>query len=53
MTVEGTQVTPTISSTPKDYTLIYTPSFNYSQVVNVTIKAEDLVPPTNAMPQVN
>jgi PKD repeat protein len=55
MTVEGTQVTATISGTPKDYTLTYTPStpFDYEQVVDVTIKAEDLAFPANIMPQVN
>jgi parallel beta-helix repeat protein len=51
MTVEGVQVTPTITGNKYDYTLNYTTSFNYSQVVNVTIKAEDLATTPNGMPQ--
>jgi PKD repeat protein len=53
MTVEGVGVTPTITGNKNDYTLTYTTSFNYSQVVNVIIKAEDLASPANIMPPVN
>lgn len=43
MTVEGSQVTPSISGTGADYTLTYNPpsDFSYDQVVNVTIDADD------------
>ena len=53
MTVEGTTVTPTITGTAQDYTLTYTPAapFDYEQVVDVTIDAQDLASPANVMPQ--
>ena len=53
MTVEGIQVTPAITGTRAEYTLTYDPSadFDYGQVVDVTIDAQDLASPSNAMPQ--
>ena len=50
MTVEGTTITPSVSGTPPDYTLTYTPSspFTYGQVVDVTVDASDLA--GNTMP---
>ena len=44
MTVEGATVTPTITGSAADYTLTYDPptDFNYGQVVNVTVDADDL-----------
>jgi len=44
MTVEGSTVTPTITGTAADYTLTYNPpsDFSSSQVVNVTLDADDL-----------
>jgi len=53
MTVEGGAVTPTITGTPADYTLTYNPpsDFDYEQVVNVTINAQDLDSPPNVMTQ--
>ena len=51
MTVEGVTVTPTITGTPADYTVIYDPptNFGYQQQVDVTVRASDLA--GNAMPQ--
>ncbi|MFZ2071785.1 MAG: disaggregatase related repeat-containing protein [Halobacteriota archaeon] len=53
MKVEGTTVTPTITGTANDYTLTYDPAsdFSYSQVVDVTIDAQDLASPANNMTQ--
>lgn len=50
MTVEGVTVTPDITGTAEDCTLSYDPpvDFGYSQVVDVTIDAEDLA--GNVMP---
>jgi len=44
MTVDATVVTPEITGTPTDYTLIYDPpaDFDPDQLVNVTIGASDL-----------
>jgi hypothetical protein len=44
MTVGGATVTPDITGTSADYTLIYDPpvDFDYGQVVNVTVDASDL-----------
>ena len=44
MTVDGAVVTPDITGTAADYTLVYDPpaDFTYDQLVNVTIDASDL-----------
>jgi hypothetical protein len=44
MTVDGAVVTPDITGTSDDYTLVYDPpaDFTYNQLVNVTIDASDL-----------
>ncbi|MFC2092134.1 hypothetical protein ACFLTD_05115, partial [Elusimicrobiota bacterium] len=54
MTVEGSQVTPAITGTPADYILTYEPpaDFSYSQVVDVTIDAQDLASTPNIIEQV-
>ena len=51
MTVEGNQVSPTITGTPADYTLTYNPptDFGYNSVINVSIGAQDLHDPSNVM----
>jgi hypothetical protein len=53
MRVEGSLVSPTITGTPYDYTLTYNPptDFDYGQVVNVTINAQDLNSTPNVMSQ--
>ena len=53
MTVEGNQVTPTITGTPGEYTLAYAPlaDFDYGQVVDVTVDAQDLASPPNVTSQ--
>jgi len=53
MTVKGDQVSPIITGTSVDYTLIYDPpvDFGYNQQIFVTIDAKDLANPPNAMPQ--
>jgi hypothetical protein len=53
MTVEGNTVSPTITGTAADYTLSYDPptDFDYEQVVNVTVDAQDLASPPNVMMQ--
>jgi hypothetical protein len=54
VTVNGVQVTPTITGTPADYTVVYDPpsDFDYSQTVTVTVNAADLCSPPNVMAQV-
>ena len=44
MTVDGNQVTPTITGTLANYTVTYDPptDFGYGQVVLVTVDAKDL-----------
>ena len=51
MTVNGTVVTPDITGTTADYTIVYTPpdDFSYDQLVNVTINASDLNETPNVM----
>ncbi|MEA1895524.1 MAG: FlgD immunoglobulin-like domain containing protein, partial [Euryarchaeota archaeon] len=51
MTVNGTTVTPDITGTAADYTVVYTPpaDFDYEQLVNVTINASDLNETPNVM----
>jgi hypothetical protein len=51
MTVQGGQVSPTITGTPADYTVTYDPSANFQpgQVIAVTVAAKDLANPPNAM----
>jgi hypothetical protein len=53
MTVNGQTVTPTITGTPADYILTYSPPyhFDYDEVVNVTIDVKDLSNPANVMTQ--
>ena len=53
MTVEGIAVSPIITGNKNDYTLTYDPpsDFEYNQVVNVTIDAQDLMSPPNEMSQ--
>ena len=55
MTVEGETISPTITGTANDYTLTYNPPtpFNYSQVVDITLDAQDLASPPNIMSQDN
>jgi hypothetical protein len=54
MTVNGSQLTPTIAGTPADYTLTYDPpsDFSYSETVTVTVDAADLSTPPNVMERV-
>jgi hypothetical protein len=51
MTVDGAIVTPDITGTAADYTLVYDPpeDFGYEQLVNVTIAASDLNETPNVM----
>ena len=51
MTVDGNDVTPDITGTSADYTLVYDPSvdFGSNQLVNVTIDAADLNGTPNVM----
>jgi hypothetical protein len=51
MTVDGAVVTPDITGTSADYTIVCDPSadFGYDQLVNVTIDAADLNETPNAM----
>ena len=51
MTVNGSQVTPTVTGAPADYIVTYDPpsDFGYGQVVNVTVDAKDLASPPNVM----
>ena len=51
MTVEGIIVFPTITGNKNDYTLTYDPpsDFEYNQVVDVTIDAQDLASPPNVI----
>jgi hypothetical protein len=53
MKVDGSEVSPTITGSPADYTLTYDPpaDFNYDQEIFVTIEAKDLTSPPNIMPQ--
>lgn len=53
MTVDGITVVPMITGTHAEYILTYDPpqNFSYSQVVNVTIDAQDLNNPVNVMSQ--
>ncbi len=53
MTVNSQIVIPSITGTPADYILTYSPPapFGYDEVVNVTIDAEDLSNPANVMTQ--
>lgn len=51
MTVEGETVIPTITGTSADYTLTYNPpiDFDYDQVIDITIDAQDLASTPNVM----
>ncbi|HIE00535.1 MAG TPA: hypothetical protein EYP59_09630 [Thiotrichaceae bacterium] len=51
MAVEGIPVTPSVTGTPVEYTLTYVPpvAFDYEQVMGVTVEAQDLASPPNAM----
>jgi hypothetical protein len=55
MTVNGENVSPTISGGLHGYSVNYTPAqvFNYGQTISVTINAKDLSSPQNVMPQVS
>lgn len=51
MRVNGQAVSPVITGAPADYTVTYNPpaDFSLGEVVNVTIEAQDLHEPPNAM----
>jgi hypothetical protein len=53
MQVEGVVVSPSITGSKYDYTLMYNPptDFSYNQVVNVTVDAQDLASTPNTMAQ--
>ncbi|MDP2899003.1 MAG: Ig-like domain-containing protein, partial [bacterium] len=53
LTVNGVPVTPLITGTSADYLVSYDPpaNFSYKQQVTVTIDAQDLASPPNAMPK--
>ena len=51
MTVEGSIVSPTITGDANDYALTYDPpsDFDYDQIVDITIDAQDLASPANVV----
>ena len=53
MTVKGSGVSPNITGTSADYTLTYDPptNFNWGEVINVTVDADDLASTPNSMDQ--
>ncbi|MFH1097244.1 MAG: T9SS type A sorting domain-containing protein [Candidatus Desantisbacteria bacterium] len=51
MKIKGIAVTPIITGSNKDYTLVYNPSggFKYGEQVNVSVQAKDLSQPPNTI----